>query len=172
MRKQLRRLALFTSLTAATALGGQLAFADTDSPSDQPEAGCQMQHQGHKGHGGHRFFKRMAKALGLSDQQKAQAKTLFQNTRAQNKPLLADLMTARQQLRALVQSGSADETAIRAQSAKVAAAQTELTVKRAQAMKQFLALLTPEQVSKLQAIQAKRAQKGARFLQDEEAPAE
>ena len=110
----------------------------------------------------------MARQLGLTDQQKTQAKALFQANRAQNQPLFATLIAAKQQLRALVQSGSADESAIRAQSAKVAAAQADLAVKRAQASKQFLALLTPDQVTKLRALQAKREMRLDKFRQGKE----
>jgi len=169
MRKQLRHLALFTCITAAATFGSQIASADSGVPSERPEAGCQ-QHQGRQGHRGHRFFKKMARALGLSDQQKSQAKALFQASRAQNKPLFVGLMTAKQQLRTLIQSGSADEAAIRAQSAKVAAAQADLAVARAQTAKQFLALLTPDQVTKLRALQAKRELRLQKFQQRGQAP--
>ncbi len=175
MKTQLRQIALFTCFTAATAFASQIAAADTGSAADQPKVECQ-QHQGRFGQGGHRgrhhFFKKMARELGLTDQQKSQAKELFQANRTQNKPLREALMSARQQLRTLVQSGSADETAIRAQSAKVAAAQADLAVKRAQATKQFLALLTPDQVTKLRAMQAKREGKFRKFGHHDQAPAQ
>jgi protein CpxP len=165
MRKQLRPLALFTCITAAAAFGSQIALADTGAPSDRPEARCgeQHQHKGHNGHRGHRFFKKMAKELGLTDQQKTQAKALFEAGRAQNRPLFTALMTEKHQLRNLVHSGSADEAAIRAQSAKVAAAEADLAVKRAQGAKQFLALLTPDQVTKLRVLQAERDKKFEKF---------
>lgn len=171
MRKQLRHLAVFTCLTSAAACGGRLAAADTGAPADGPEAGCPQQ-QGHRGHRGHHFARKMAKELGLTDRQKSQAKALFQGSRAQNKPLFSAMIAAKQQLRGLVQSGSADETAIRAQAAKVAAAEADLAVKRAQIAKQFLALLTPEQVTKLRAIQAKRELKFKEFQRGDQAPAE
>jgi periplasmic protein CpxP/Spy len=168
MRKQLRPLALFTCLTAVTAFGSQIAAADTSSPDDRSEVKCGEQHKGHRGH-----LKKMARELGLSDQQKTQAKALLETNQAQNKPLFSTLMTAKHQLRELVQSGSADEAAIRAQAAKVAAAEADLAVKRAQDAKQFLALLTPDQVTKFKAFQAKRAQKSKKFMPSmEDAPTE
>lgn len=175
MRKQLRPLALFTCITAAAAFGGQIAAADTGSPSGQSEVKCGEQHQNQHqrpGHRGHRFFKKMAKELGLTDQQKTQAKALMETSRTQNKPLFSTLMAEKHQLRTLVMSGSADEAAIRAQAAKVAAAEADLAVKRGQGAKQFLALLTPDQVIKLKAIQAKREQKVKEFRSGEEAPME
>jgi len=155
MRKQLRPIALFACLAVTAAFGSQIAAADTGAPAG-PEMRCQEQHGGHRGH---HFFKKMARALGLTDQQKAQAKALFTANRTQNKPLFVALMTEKHQLHALIQSGSADEAAIRAQSAKVASLQADLAVKRAQAAKQFQALLTPDQVTKLKAMQAKREQR-------------
>jgi len=176
MRKQFRPLALLTCITAAAAFGGQIAAADTGAPASQTQVkGGQHQHRGdraerHRGHRGERHFKRMAQELGLTDQQKSQAKTLFEGSRAENKPMFQALMTAKRQLRTLVQSGSADEAAIRAQAAKVAGAEADLAVKRAQGTKQFLALLTPDQVTKYQAMQAKREAKPMRFGGCDKAP--
>ena len=162
MRQELRRFALFTCITAATAFGGQTAFADYGSPSERPEAksGQQQRHKGqraeHKGHRGERFFKKMAKELGLTDQQKTRAKALFETSRAQHKPLLDSMRTEKRQLQALVHSGSADEAAVREQAAKVAAIESDLAVQKSQQSKEFLALLTPEQAAKLKEIQGKR----------------
>jgi protein CpxP len=63
-------------------------------------------------------------------------------------------------MRTLIQSGSADEAAIRAQAAKVAAVEADLAIQRAQMAKQFRAILTPEQVEKFKAVQK---EKDARF---------
>lgn len=171
MTKHLRPLAMFACITAATALGGQLAFANDGSSNGKPEAKCGEQHrQGEhrQGHRGHRFFKKMAKELGLSDQQKSQAKALLQADRAQNKPLFQALMKERHELRTLTLFGSADEAAIRAQAAKVASVQADLAVKRAQEAKQLMALLTPEQVTKLRTILDKHDQKFKKFRSGEE----
>ena len=69
-------------------------------------------------------------------------------------------MTEKREMRALIQSGSADEAAIRAQAAKVAGAEADLAVQRAQMARQFRAILTPAQVEKFKAIQK---EKDARF---------
>ena len=154
MRQELRRFALFTCITAVTAFGGQTAFADYGSPGERPEAKSGQQ-QRHKGQRGERFFKKMAKELGLTDQQKTRAKALFETSRAQHKPLLDTMRTEKRQLQALVHSGSADEAAVRAQAAKVAAIESDLAVQKSQQAKEFLALLTPEQAAKLKEIQGK-----------------
>lgn len=161
MKKVLRSLLVVTALTAATST---LALADTTAPAAAPQAAtdsdaAQPAHFGGKHHRSHRFFARLARKLQLTDQQKAQAKELFRSNRDQAQPLLASLRTERHQLRTLVQSGTADEAALRAQSAKLAAIQADLVVQRAQAAKQFQALLTPDQLTKLKQIQAKREQR-------------
>ena len=155
MKKQLRPLALFACIAALTAFGSQMAAADTTAPADRTELGSGQQHR-QKGDHKHRFFRKMAKELNLTEQQKTEAKRLLETRQAENKPLLDTLRNEKHQLRNLVQSGSADEAAIRAQSAKVAAAEADLSVKRAQGAREFLALLTPEQAAKLKAIQSKR----------------
>jgi len=166
MKKSLRSLLLVAGIASFTALGSNFALAD-----DSTAAPAAAQTQGEHGHGcdkgrqhrGHRFFARLAKKLALTDQQKVQVKEMFKENRAQAKPLFTSLMTEKRQLRTLIQSGSADEAAIRAQSAKVAALQSDLAVQRAKGAKQFLALLTPDQQAKLKALQASRAQKCQKF---------
>jgi periplasmic protein CpxP/Spy len=155
MRK-LRPLALFACMAATTAFGAQIAAAAT-TPKDQTEQKCSEQHRRHGQR--HNFLKKLARELGMSDQQKSQAWALLQKDRSENKPLFTAMMTERRQLRKLVMSGTADEAAVRAQSAKVASIQSDLAVKRAQQSKQLLALLTPDQVNKLQGILAKREAK-------------
>lgn len=175
MRKQLRSFALLTCITAATAFGGTIAMADTSPAPEQTGLKGEQMHKhqhrkGERGHGqrgqhgqrGHHFFKKIARQLELTDQQKTQAKAIFESNREQNKELIKSARTAKHELRTLVQSGSADESAIRAQAAKLSVAEADLAVERAQGAKQFLALLTPEQVAKLKAIRAKQETRSQR----------
>jgi protein CpxP len=166
MIKQLRHLALLTCVTAATAFSSQIAVADSGCQSNKPEAGCRQEHHQRcaTGQRRHHFFKKIARELSLTEQQKGQARALFTASHAQNKPLFKALLTSKQQLRALVSSG-ADEAAIRAQSAKVATAEADLAVKRAQSAHQFLLLLTTEQATKLKVIQAKREKRCEKFTE-------
>ncbi|MCM0083784.1 Spy/CpxP family protein refolding chaperone [Geomonas sp. Red32] len=171
MRQHLRPLAMITFLTAATTFGGQLAFAET-TPAQSPDTTVAQPGHGHQHHGrkeGHRremFFKRIAKQLGLSDQQKSQAKAIMQASREENKPLFKAMMDERGKMRDLVLSGNADEAAIRAQSAKVAQAQADLAVKKSQEVAKLRALLTPEQNTKLNTILAKMAQRHNKEFQE------
>ena len=178
MKKSLRSLILVAGLATTAALGGNFALADDTAavpaaPQMQQAQGEHRQdcRQGKRRHGGHHFAK-LAKKLGLSDPQKAQVKALFQENRTQAKPLFASLRSERTQLRTLIQSGSADEAAIRAQSAKVSGIQADLAVQRAKGAKQFLALLTPDQQAKLKALQASREGKSGKSRHYGESPEE
>jgi Spy/CpxP family protein refolding chaperone len=106
----------------------------------------------------------MVKALHLTDQQKVQAQALFKSDRATMKPLFVNMITAKHQLRTLVASGSADQSAIQAQAAALASAETNLALQKAQNTKKFLALLTPDQLNTYQAFQAKREARFQKFL--------
>ena len=165
MRRQFRILALLASIGAATAFGAQMAAAHPGSSADTTkEAASGQKAHKHKGQRGAHFFDRMAKELGLTEQQKTQARALKENQRSENKELFEGMVTEKRKLRSLVHAGSADEAAVRAQAAKVAAAEAEMAVKKAQGAKEFLALLTPEQVNRYHALQAKReAKREGRF---------
>ena len=179
MKKTIRLLVLFAGLGLAAAGGN--AFAQADSGETHAKGGAQAQEQsGHDkqhrhhgkhckkdhrsdcgcnqkeeqhGWGHHERFAEMAGKLALSDQQKSRMKEVFKKDQPQVKPIFGKLITEKRELRTLIQSGSADEAAIRAQAAKVAGAEADLAVQRAQMARQFRAILTPEQVEKFKAIQ-------------------
>lgn len=164
MRKLFRLFALVACLGAATAWGAQVAAANTSSASEKTELKSGSKQHQHKGQRGQHYFGKIAKELGLSEQQKTQAKALHERLRGENKELFGALRTERRQLRSLIHSGTADEAAIRAQAAKVASVEADLAVKKAQGAKQFLALLTADQVAKYQALQAKmESKRGGKF---------
>jgi protein CpxP len=116
---------------------------------------CSQKEQQH-GWGHHERFAELGAKLGLSDQQKAQMKDVFKKNQPQVKPIFTKLITEKRELRTLIQSGSADEAAIRAQAAKVAAVQADMAVQRAQMARQFRAILTAEQIEKFKAIQKEK----------------
>lgn len=157
MKKQLRSMVVLTGIAVASAFGGTLALAEVGGAPEQGVQGEMRQHKGQSAdQRGHRFFKRMAKELGLSEQQKTQAKAVFEKNRELDKPLVESMRSARQTLRKLVHSGSADDAAIREQAAKLAQTEADLAVRRAQGTREFMALLTPDQVTKLKEIRAKK----------------
>ena len=105
-------------------------------------------------------FKKFAAKLGLTDAQKAQAKAIFQGNKDVVKPMLTGLRAERGNLQALIQSDTMDETAIRAETAKIAGIQADLNVNRAKVGTQFRAILTPGQLAILKASHQKCQKKG------------
>ena len=181
MKKNIRLLVLFAGLGLPAAGGNAFAQADSGD-AHAPQAPAQSQEQsGHhrhhcKGHhhrdcscnqkeqqhswGHHERFAELADKLALSDQQKARMKEVFKKNQPQVEPIFTKLINEKREMRTLIQSGSADEAAIRAQAAKLAGIEADLAVQHAQMAKQFRAILTPEQVEKFKAIQK---EKDARF---------
>jgi len=173
MRNKLKRLLLLGCIVSTTALGSGLALADETAPAASQGTVAAEHSWGH-GPGQHRRHGmwKMMKALKLSDQQKAESKALFKSNRQTMKPLFVSLLTAKHQLNALTTSGTADQSAIQAQATAVATAETNLALQKAQNIKKFLALLTPDQVTTYNAIQAKREARFQKFLNRVEAPAD
>lgn len=155
MKREIRAIAVATCITAAALIGGQSAFAGYAGLGERAGAGPGEMHRQKKGQRGGDFFKEMAAELKLTDQQKAQAREIFEKGRAEHKPLMEALRDEKRQLQTLIHAGSTDEGAIRAQSAKVAAIQADLAVKRGEKAGRLAAILSPEQAAKLKEMQGK-----------------
>src|ERR1700736_1622608 len=141
----------FRLLVAALAilLGSAIAKSQTvDAPAPPP-----MHQHGHGfGMEGHRmgFF---AKQLNLTDDQKAQMKTIMQKEHPTMKPLFQQEHQINQQLRAYVE-GSYDEAKVRALAAQKAQLDVEKTVAETRVHNQLYQLLTADQQAKLKQIEA------------------
>jgi len=170
---------VFVGLAMAMASGSKFAQAYSGEGQGQAKEQSNNQkhhrhHKHHRRHHGHRDccccdqkeqqhnwrhherFAELAAKLNLSDQQKAQMKEVFKKNRHQVKPIVTKLISEKREMRTLIQSGSADEAAIRAQAAKVAGVEADLAAQRAQMVKQLRANLSPEQIEKFKAIQKER----------------
>jgi len=187
MKKTIRLLIAFVGLALASASGSVFAQADPGEMHAQAQAQeqcCHHKHHHHHRHhcrhhhyrdcccnhqgqqhnwGHHEQFAGLATRLNLSDQQKTQMKEIFKKNQPMVKPIFTKLLNEKRELRVLIQSGSADEAAIRAQAAKVAGAEADLAVQRAQLVKQLHAILTPEQIEQCKAIQKEKDAKFDKF---------
>lgn len=138
----------------AILLGSAIAKSQTaaDAPAPQPIHGHAYGMEGHGGMYGHRmgFF---AKALNLTDDQKAQMKTIMQKEHPAMKPLFQQQRQIDQQLRQYVE-GPYDEVKVRALAAQKSQIETELTVAQTRLHSQMYQLLTPDQQSKLKEMEA------------------
>jgi Spy/CpxP family protein refolding chaperone len=121
----------------------------------------------HGGSGGHPNFKMMAKKLGLTDTQKTKAKAIFQGNKEVMKPIFDTLWTERDTLRTLLHADTVDEVAIRSETAKIAGIEADLNVNRAKMGVQFRALLTPEQLTTLNAMQKEKPHRGGKHSPEE-----
>ena len=128
-------------IVAALTVGGFFAFL---AHADTNEMGF--------ANGRFRFARMMAQA-GVTSQQKAAVKTILRNYQPTLEPLVKEVVTERRALRDTIRAETIDETAIRAQAAKVASLEADLAVERAHVAHDIRAVLTPEQIQKLKDMQ-------------------
>jgi Spy/CpxP family protein refolding chaperone len=142
----------FRLLIAAVAVLLGSAIAKSQTATDVPPPPPMHDHGHGFGMEGHRmgFF---GKALNLTDEQKAQMKTIMQKEHPAMKPLFQQQRQIDQQLRQYVQ-GPYDEAKVRALATQKAQVQVELTVAQTRIHNQMYQLLTPDQQSKLKEMQA------------------
>ncbi len=92
-----------------------------------------------------RVLQRIAGKLNLTADQRTQIKAAFAGERNTLAPLLAALHGARENLRAAIRASDANETSVRAASAKVAAAEAGLAVERMRLYGKIAPILTEAQ---------------------------
>jgi Spy/CpxP family protein refolding chaperone len=147
MRKKVAGLAVMVCIAALTAVVG-FALADEGG-------GCGANGGEHQQHD----FRKYAQMLGLNDAQTAQAKALFEGNRDTIKPLATSLHAEREILQGLIHADTVDETAIRAETAKLAGIMADFNVNRAKMAAQFRAILTPPQMEILKTMHEKNGLK-------------
>lgn len=94
--------------------------------------------------------------LNLSEEQRAQVKTIVNSHQAEFKAVGEKMRAAREGMRALIEAESLDEAAVRAKSIEVAAAEADAAILNAKVRQQTLQVLTSEQLTKLKELQASR----------------
>ena len=104
-------------------------------------------------------FNKIANKLDLTDAQKAKAKAIFQANKEVVKPIVAKLRIEQIALRNLIHADTIDIPAIRAETTKISAIQTDLNINRAKVVAEFRAILTPAQQKTLKKLIKKRQQK-------------
>jgi len=133
----------------AVFLGTALAKSQTADATPAPPP----MHGGH-GYGMHDRMGFFGKALNLTDDQKAQMKTIMQKEHPTMKPLMQQEHLIDQQLRQYVE-GTYDEAKVRALAAQKAQIEVELTVAHTRIHNEMYQLLTSDQKSQLQEMKAK-----------------
>ena len=116
--------------------------------------------QGMHGHGGpHGMFgdmlNRYADALDLTSAQQDQIKSIWEKEKPTMKPLMQQMHQGHAAMKALVESGTFDEAKTRALATQNAQTMIELEVQHARIQSEMLQVLTPEQKTKYQQLEAK-----------------
>jgi len=116
-----------------------MAFAQAPAPSNPPLPPAQHR-QWNRG----QQFERMSTRLNLTDDQKQQARSIWQAARESSRPVAQQLRQSRQALRDAAKSGKPDAE-IDQLSANVGNLAGQIAAVRAKAFGKFYALLTPDQ---------------------------
>src|ERR1700692_2300320 len=127
---------------------GELRAQSADStPSPSPESGQQHHWRHH-----HAWI---WKKLNLTDTQKTQIKSIRQGLKAQTRPALAAVLSARLKLRQDIDANS-DQVSIAADATALATAVSQVATVRATELTQIKAVLTQDQQTTLSDFQKKR----------------
>jgi Spy/CpxP family protein refolding chaperone len=132
------------TITAAAALAAGMAFAQTSAPAPAPGP---QQGQGRAWRHRGMFRQRMARALNLTDAQKAQAKAIFQEAKQTAQPLRDQVKQTRQALSDAVKAN--DTAKIQSLSAQLGSLRGQLLTIRSEAMAKFYGTLNADQRTKV-----------------------
>jgi protein CpxP len=156
-------LAVVTLATAAPML---MAAASANAAAPEQDAQPRLQGPGAggpggpgmrmRGPGGPMGFGPGFRELDLSDDQKAQLKTIADSHRDEFRAAGEKVRAAHEGMRALVEGDSVDESAIRAKSTEIAAAEADIMILNAKVRQESLQVLTSEQQQKLKELRAAR----------------
>ncbi len=159
---QWNRTTKVVSIAAVVALAGALAVSQV--------AG----HHGHMGDGfgpsPEHILAFMTDALDLTDAQQTQAKQIIEKEKPTLTPLIQQLADGHKQMRALEESTTFDEAAVRALATQHAQAITELIVAKARIKSELFAILTPEQKAKATTIMNRHEQHMMEHMHGGEGP--
>jgi protein CpxP len=140
---------LGAGLVAVAMAGAVPALMAQDGPQRRgPGFGRQMRGPGGMG--------AEFRGLDLTDDQRAQLRKIREARQSEFKAAGEKLGAARQGMRALIQAETIDESAIRAKSAEVAAAEADVAILNAKVRAESLQILTAEQQAKLKELRTNR----------------
>ena len=100
--------------------------------------------------------------LDLTDDQKAQLKSIAESHRDEFRAAGEKARAAHDGMQALVDADNLDENAIRVKSAEVAAAEADVMILNAKVRKESMAVLTAEQQAKLKELRSQRPRRPGR----------
>jgi Spy/CpxP family protein refolding chaperone len=139
---------LLTMTTAVAIIVGGLTSAPAQNPKD-------FSAETRPGHG--RILKHLVKKLNLTGDQKTRIKAVLKADRDVLAGLAGQVREVRQNLRAAIHAHDANETAVRAASARVASAEADLAVERMKLYGKIAPILTDEQRRQVSNLESRRS---------------
>ncbi len=136
---------------AVLSIGAMLAFAQTTDGGTDKKWGKRGGH--HRGGG------MMFRGLDLTDEQKAQMKSIREASKTTTAPLREAMKANRQKLTEATANGAFDEAAVTAIANEGAAITAQMTVQRTKLKSQMFAILTDEQKAKAAEMKATMKQR-------------
>jgi protein CpxP len=153
------KISLAAALVAVATSGVAIALAqdagqpqrrEGQGPRGGPGFGGPMRGPGGPG------FGMEFRGLDLSDDQRAQLRKIRESHEAEFKAVREKLRAARQGMRELIEADAINESAIRARSTEVAAAEADAAILNARVRAEAMQILTAEQQQKLKELRAQR----------------
>jgi Spy/CpxP family protein refolding chaperone len=144
--------ALTLTVVLAGLMAGGVAFAQGQGPGRRGPDGF----RGPGGPGGPGGAGMPLQALNLSAAQQDQIKQLTEQFRQQNQDIAERLRTAMEAQRKAVDTMPVDEGLIRSTTQALVEAETDMAIQRARLQSEIFALLTPDQQTQAQKLQADR----------------
>ena len=151
------KISLVAALAAVATSGVAIAIAQDAAQPQQRREGPGPGRMGPggpmRGPGGMGFDFR---GLDLSDDQRAQMRKIRESHEAEFKQMGEKMRTAREGMRELIEADAINESAIRAKSTEVAAAEADFAILNAKVRGEAMQILTSEQQQKLKELRAQR----------------
>ena len=155
-------LGVGAGILALGVTAGVFVHAQDQNPNE-PRHGFMGPGMGRGGPGGPMgMLPMLGRQLDLTDAQKAQIKTIADSHKEDWKSLAERARAAHGALNQAVTAESVDEALLRQRSAEVSAVDADMAVARARAHAEVVQILTPEQKTKLQSLQAEMKGRGGR----------
>jgi Spy/CpxP family protein refolding chaperone len=129
--------------TLAVCIGGLIGF-NAPAQDNGPATGI----------GSGRLAEQAKEKLGLTDEQLGQIKSVLKSEKSNIVSLLSRVRDSRAELREAIRATDANETSVRAASAKVATVEADVAVERMKLFHQISPILTDDQRAKLAALQS------------------
>lgn len=138
------------------AMGAMFIFAQDGAANKEGKRGFGKRGDGHK---------MMLRGLDLTDEQKAQIKTITQASKETSQPIREQMKANREKLQTLSDDGNFDQAQVQEIANRQGALSAQMIVEKEKTKSQIYAILTPEQKAKAAEMKARFKQKREQRMQ-------